>query len=70
MLLGGFLPRWIGTVVLLFFGVWAIYHGMTGTDFYIRGVRGPLPLWLGRTFHITLGVSMIIGGVLVIVGPF
>jgi hypothetical protein len=60
------MPRWVGAMLLLIGGLYALYLAITQTTFYLRGEKPPMPIWAGKAFHTLLGVLMIVSAFLIL----
>jgi len=59
------MPRWLGALILLAFGGYSVYLAIADPKIRMRGMKRPLPTWLGRTYCLGIGFLSIIGGLLV-----
>jgi hypothetical protein len=57
------MPRWVGALLLIGFGAWGAYAGITDSPVTLRGSDKPLNKWGARLFNYGYAVFCISGGI-------
>lgn len=64
------MPRWLGAVVMIALGAYLLYAAIADPNVRFGGAKRALPIWLGRVYLGGLAAMLIVGGLLVWLGPF
>ena len=59
------MPRWLGALILIVFGIVGVYQGVTDPCIQLRGSKRPLSKWQGRLFYSCYSLACLGGGVAV-----
>lgn len=56
------MPRWLGALILIVFGIVGVYQGVTDPCIQLRGSKRPLNKWQGRLFYSCYSLACLGGG--------